>query len=171
MKTVVCPGSFDPITNGHLDIIKRASGLFDHVDILVANNPCKDGFFTPEERCKLINVVLEDSGISNARVVLFSGLLVDYLKQNNITAVIKGLRAVSDFEYEFQMASTNHHLYPKCETVFLTTSPHNMYLSSSIVRQVGGFGGDISGFVPECIHNIIKERLEINLADKKEEWT
>ncbi len=159
MTRVVCPGSFDPVTNGHMDIIKRASGLFDHIDILVAHNPLKSGFFTPDEKCSLLQQALDAANITNATVVLFTGLLVDYLKQNNITAVVKGLRAVSDFEYEFQMASTNHHLYPACETVFLTTSPHNMFLSSSIVKQVGSFGGNIADFVPACIHDQIKQKL------------
>ena len=160
MKTVVCPGSFDPITNGHIDIIKRASVLFDKVIVLVANNLEKSGFFTPEEKCKLIQKVIDyDGQMENVEVQLFSGLLVNFLQAEEITAVVKGLRAISDFEYEFQMALTNRKLYPQCETVFLTSSAENLYLSSSIVKQIGSLDGDISGFVPSCIYEEIHNKL------------
>ena len=163
MKTVVCPGSFDPITNGHIDIIKRASALFDRVIVLVANNVEKTGFFTPEEKCKLIQkVITHDGEMKNVEVQLFSGLLVNFLKEQEITAIVKGLRAISDFEYEFQMALTNHKLYPKCETVFLTSSADNMYLSSSIVKQIGSLDGDIHDFVPPCIYEEIHNKLMAN---------
>ncbi len=157
MKTVICPGSFDPVTNGHLDIIQRASGLFDRVIVLLAANQEKKNYFTPEERREMICKVTRD--LPNVEVDVFSGLLVDYVREQGACAIIKGLRAVSDFEYEFQMALTNHKLYPHCETIFFTPSPRNMYLSSSIVRQVGGLGGDISGFVPACILDEIREKL------------
>ena len=160
MKTVVCPGSFDPITIGHMDVIKRASALFEKVIVLVATNPDKTGFFTPAEKCALIErVIAHDGDIKNVEVQLFSGLLVEFLEKNQITAVVKGLRAISDFEYEFQMALTNHKLYTKCETVFLTSSAENMYLSSSIVKQIGALGGDISQFVPMCIYEEIHNKL------------
>ena len=160
MTTVVCPGSFDPVTNGHMDIIRRASGLFDHVIVLVAANQEKHNFFTPEQRRDMIlKAVSCEQGLENVTVDFFNGLLVDYLRDHEVSAVVKGLRAVSDFEYEFQMAMTNHQLYPKCESMFFTPSPENMYLSSSIVRQVAGLGGDISAFVPACLHDEIKEKL------------
>ncbi|WP_071432443.1 pantetheine-phosphate adenylyltransferase [Angelakisella massiliensis] len=160
MKTVVCPGSFDPVTNGHMDIIRRASGLFDRVVVLVAANQEKRNHFTPVERKAMIEKVLaQDPSMSNVVVDLFDGLLVDYIAACGASAIVKGLRAVSDFEYEFQMAMTNHKLLPQCETIFFTPSPQNMYLSSSIVRQVGGLGGDISSFVPSCIHDEIRAKL------------
>ena len=156
-KIAICPGSFDPITNGHLDIIKRASTLFDKVIVLVVINPVKTAAFTPQERAEMISVTTE--GMPNVEVDTYNGLLVDYLRQVGATAIVKGLRAVSDFEYEFQMALTNKMLLPYAETVFLTTSAQNMYLSSSIVKQVAQFGGDISEFVPRRLHKRIKERL------------
>lgn len=156
-KIAICPGSFDPITNGHLDIIKRASTLFDKVIVLVVINPVKTAAFTPQERAEMISVATE--GMLNVEVDTYNGLLVDYLRQVGATAIVKGLRAVSDFEYEFQMALTNKMLLPYAETVFLTTSAQNMYLSSSIVKQVAQFGGDISEFVPRRLHKRIKERL------------
>ena len=156
-KIAICPGSFAPITNGHLDIIKRASTLFDKVIVLVVINPVKTAAFTPQERAEMISVATE--GMPNVEVDTYNGLLVDYLRQVGATAIVKGLRAVSDFEYEFQMALTNKMLLPYAETVFLTTSAQNMYLSSSIVKQVAQFGGDISEFVPRRLHKRIKERL------------
>ena len=159
MKTVVCPGSFDPITNGHLDIIQRASGIFDRVIVLVAANQEKHNFFTVQERVEMIRRVAEETGLSNVEVDSDSGLLVNYIQRVGAAAIVKGLRAVSDFEYEFQMSLTNHKLLPECETIFFTTSSRNMYLSSSIVRQVGGLGGDITGFVPPCVYEQIHRKL------------
>lgn len=160
MKTVVCPGSFDPVTNGHLDIIRRASRLFDKVIVVVAHNVEKSGFFTPQERVELINKVLaSEPGIKNVTVELWSGLLVDFVRRCNAAAIVKGLRAVSDFEYEFQMALTNRQLSPDCETIFFTPSAQNMYLSSNIVRQVASLGGDISEFVPHIVLNDIVAKL------------
>ncbi len=159
MRIAVCPGSFDPVTKGHLDIIERASRLFDKVIVLVSFNPSKrtTAAFTIEERMKLIMRVTE--GMENVLVDCNSGLLADYLEQTGACAIVKGLRAVSDFEYEFQMALANKKLYPKAETVFLTTSTENMYLSSSVVKEIASLGGDISGFVPPEILDDIKERL------------
>ena len=159
MKTVVCPGSFDPITNGHLDIIQRASGIFDRVIVRVAANQEKHNFFTVQERVEMIRRVAEETGLSNVEVDSDSGLLVNYIQRVGAAAIVKGLRAVSDFEYEFQMSLTNHKLLPECETIFFTTSSRNMYLSSSIVRQVGQLGGDITGFVPPCVYEQIHKKL------------
>ena len=160
MKIGICPGSFDPITRGHLDIIKRASSLFDKVIVLVVHNPAKHPSFTPEERVELIRRSIGD--FTNVEVDVYGGLLADYCRAKGADAIIKGLRAVSDFEYEFQMALTNKKLNPDCETVFLTTSAENMYLSSSIVKQGAQFGGDISDFVPAQVLSDIERRLTHN---------
>ena len=157
MRSAVCPGSFDPITLGHLDIIKRASKLFDQVIVLVVVNPDKAPSFTPEERMEMIRLATADIG--NITVDSYDGLLIDYVRRTGAAAIVKGLRAVSDFEYEFQMAMTNKKMYPYAETLFLTTSMYNMYLSSSLVKQIARFGGDISDFVPFPLHNFIYERL------------
>ncbi len=157
MRIAVCPGSFDPVTLGHLDIMTRASKLFDKVIVLVSTNPLKSASFTADERVFMLKEVSKDLG--NIEVDVFQGLLADYLKLTGACAIVKGLRAVSDFEYEFQMALANKKLYNEAETVFLTTSAENMYLSSSVVKQIASFGGDISHFVPESILQIIKNRL------------
>lgn len=157
MRIAVCPGSFDPITLGHLDIIKRASKLFDQVVVLVVINPDKAPSFTPEERMEMIRIATADIG--NVAVDSYDGLLIDYVRRTGAAAIVKGLRAVSDFEYEFQMAMTNKKMYPYAETLFLTTSMYNMYLSSSLVKQIARFGGDISDLVPFPLHDIIYERL------------
>ena len=158
MKKAVCPGSFDPITNGHIDIIKRAAELFDEVTVLVVTNPDKECVFSPEERCELIEKAVE--GIEGVKVDSFSGLLADYVKQNGISAIVKGIRSSSDFEYEFQMALANRSLAPNAETVFITADPQNMYVSSSLIRQIAGFGGDVSDFVPKNIAPEIEKRLK-----------
>ena len=157
MKIAVCPGSFDPITMGHLDIIRRSSKLFDEVIVLVVVNPDKMPSFSVEERVELIRSVT--AKIPNVRVDSFCGLLADYLRQVGACAIVKGLRAVSDFEYEFQMALTNHKLNPYAETVFLNTTAENMYLSSSMVKQIARFGGDISSFIPREIYAQVRDRL------------
>ena len=149
MNLAICPGSFDPITRGHVDIIMRASKIFDKVIVLVLTNPNKNHTFSIEDRKKLIEKVIGNA--ENVVVDSYSGLLADYAKDVGATAIVKGLRAMSDFEYEFQMALTNKKLNPSLETVFLTSSAENMYLSSSMVRQVALFGGDISMFVPDEI--------------------
>ncbi len=157
MKIAICPGSFDPITVGHLDIIHRATLLFDEVIVLVVINPDKTPSFTSDERIELIKKATQ--GMKNVKIDSFGGLLADYAKEKNACAIVKGLRAVSDFEYEFQMALTNRKLNPSMETVFLNTSAENMYLSSSMVKQIARFGGDISSFVPNEILNDVKSRL------------
>lgn len=158
MTTAICPGSFDPVTLGHVDIITRAAKMFDHVIVAVLVNLAKTPCFSIEERINLLKKATQ--GLENVEIVGFDGLLVDYAAQHNATVIVKGLRAVSDFEYEFQMALTNNKLNPEIETVFLTTSSENMYLSSSIVKQVALLGGDISPFVPECVHDEILLRLK-----------
>ena len=158
MKKAVCPGSFDPITNGHIDIIKRAAELFDEVTVLVVTNPDKKCVFSPEERSELIKKATEE--IEGVKVDSFSGLLADYVKQNEISAIVKGIRSSSDFEYEFQMALANRSLAPNAETVFITADPQNMYVSSSLIRQIAGFGGDVSDFVPKNIVLEIEKRLK-----------
>lgn len=160
MKIAICPGSFDPVTLGHLDIINRASGLFDKVIVAVLCNMEKNPSFTVEERIEFLKEVTKD--YDNVEVDSFSGLLVDYAKEKGAVAVVKGLRAVSDFEYEFQMSMINKKLYPDLETVYLNTSQDYMYLSSSVVKQIASFGGDISNFVPAPIHRKIVERLQKN---------
>lgn len=155
----VCPGSFDPITMGHLDIISRGSAMFDKVIVVVMSNIHKNsGAFSIEERVEMIKKSV--AHLPNVEVDYFDGLLADYAAQKKAKAIIKGLRAMSDFEYEFQMALTNKKLNPDVETIFLTTSAENMYLSSSMVRQVASMGGDISDFVPAAIHSDIINRLK-----------
>lgn len=149
MNIAVYPGSFDPITNGHLDVIKRASKVFDEVIVGILVNPDKKGLFAIEEREELIRRVIKD--IPNARVESFSGLLVDFMKERDIKVIIKGLRAVSDFEYEFQMALMNKKLNPNIETLFMMTDAKYSFLSSSSVKQVAMFGGSINGLVPDEI--------------------
>lgn len=156
--TAICPGSFDPVTFGHLDIITRASKMFERVIVLVAANSSKHGSFTPEERVEMIKKCITD--LDNVTVEHYDGLLADYCAEHGATAIIKGLRAMSDFEYEFQMALTNKKLNPNVETLFLTTAAQNMYLSSSMVKQIAVMGGDISSFVPEVIRQDIIDRLQ-----------
>lgn len=157
-RTAICPGSFDPITYGHIDIIQRAAVMFDKIIVVIMKNANKaEGFFTLEERKSFIEKTV--GKIPNVEVDVYDGLLAEYARQKNACAIIKGLRAVSDFEYEFQMALTNKKLNPEVETVFLTTSAENMYLSSSMVKQIASMGGDISHFVPETILEEISSRL------------
>lgn len=158
-KTVaVCPGSFDPITVGHLDIIKRAAAMFQSVIVVVMTNSSKNPSFSAEERMEMISTATAD--FDNVFVDTYDGLLADYAKMRNASAIVKGLRAMSDFEYEFQMALANKKLNPSTETVFLTTSAENMYLSSSMVKEIARMGGDIRDFVPDVIHDTIVKRLK-----------
>ena len=158
--TALCPGSFDPVTCGHLDIITRAAKMFDKLIVVVASNGAKHCSFTPEERVQMIKKCTAE--FENIEVVHYDGLLADYAAKRGANAIIKGLRAMSDFEYEFQMAQANRKLCYKAETIFLTSKSEYTYLSSSMVKQIAMFGGDISDFVPECILDRIVERLKKN---------
>lgn len=157
-RIAICPGSFDPITMGHIDIIRRAAAVFDKVIVAVMTNTAKEPTFSAEHRLDMINRSIKDID-GNIETEVFGGLLADYVKQKNACAIVKGLRAVSDFEYEFQLALINKKINPNAETLFFTTSAENMYLSSSVVRSVASVGGDISPFVPECIIEDIKQKF------------
>lgn len=157
MKIAICPGSFDPVTLGHKDVIERASQLFDKVIVLVLNNSSKKPMFTLDERMEFIKRCVDKE---NVEIDTYSGLLVDYARQHNVNAIIKGLRAVSDFDYEFQLALINKSLYPKIETLFIPAKGENMFLSSSMVKEVCSLGGDISSFVPQEISKDIYERCK-----------
>ncbi len=160
MKLAICPGSFDPVTKGHIDIIMRASKLFDKVIVLISINPKKHSTFSVEKRCELVKKAVKN--LENVEVDWCDGLIAQYAQKVNANAIVKGLRAMSDFEYEFQMALTNKKLNSSLETVFLTSSAENMYVSSSMVRQIAQFGGDISVFVPEEILSDVEEVLKSN---------
>ena len=156
MRRVVCPGSFDPVTNGHLDIVGRAAGLYDEVVVAVLINITKHSLFTVDERVEMLREVTK--GYGNVRIERFHGLLVDFCTANDITTVVKGLRAVSDFEYEMQMAQMNYRL-AKVETLFMTTNPLYSFLSSSLVKEIAKYGGDVSGLVPEIVLDQLHDRL------------
>jgi pantetheine-phosphate adenylyltransferase len=156
MRRAVCPGSFDPPTMGHLDIVERAAALFDEVVVAVGVNVSKHRLFTPEERISMLEEVCGDLG--NVRVEGFTGLLTDYCRAQDAQAVVKGLRAGADFDYELQMAQMNFHL-TGVETVFLPTSPQHSFVSSSLVKEVASYGGDVSGLVPDTVLPLLKERL------------
>ena len=145
MKKAIYPGTFDPITRGHEDLVRRAARLFDHVVLAVADSRAKRPFFTTEERVEMAQAVLADC--ENVEVKSFSGLLMDFLREQDARIILRGLRAVSDFEYEFQMAGMNRQLYPDVETVFLTPAEQYMFISATIVREIATLGGDVSPFV------------------------
>lgn len=157
MNIAIVPGSFDPVTNGHLDIIRRTSELFDMVYVSILSNSSKHPLFSVEERIELIKRVTKN--LPNVKVEGFTGLLVDYAREKNAKFIVKGLRAVSDFEYEFQMSLTNKQLAPEIETFFITTSAKYAYLSSSIVKEVAKYGGDFTEMVPLEIIEDIKEKI------------
>ncbi|MFI5100410.1 MAG: pantetheine-phosphate adenylyltransferase [Actinomycetes bacterium] len=156
MRRAVCPGSFDPVTNGHLDIIGRAAALFDEVIVMIAFNVNKAGLFSVDERIEMLHEVTGDW--SNVVVDSYSGLLVDFCRDRSIPAVVKGLRAVSDFDYELQMAQMNRHL-GGLETLFVPTSATYSYLSSSLLKEVAALGGDVAGLVPDAVATRLRERL------------
>ena len=158
MRIAVYPGSFDPITNGHLDIIKRASKLYDKVIVGVLNNSSKKPWFSAEKRKEMIDCVTKD--IKNVSCDTFSGLLVDFAKKNGATVIIKGLRTVADFEYEFQMALLNKALNPEYETMFMMTDSKYSYISSSMVKDVARYNGELDGLVPGNVILEIKEKLQ-----------
>ena len=150
MRRAVCPGSFDPVTNGHVDVISRAAGLYDELVVAVLVNPGKAGFFPVEERIELLREAVAD--LPNVTVDSFEGLLVDYCRAHDIPVIVKGLRAVSDFEYELQMAQMNREL-AGIETLFVPTAPQVGHLSSSLIKQIATFGGDVSRLVPKAVHD------------------
>lgn len=156
MRRAVCPGSFDPVTNGHLDVIGRASNLYDEVVVAVLINKSKAGMFTVDERIDMLAEVTNVLG--NVTIEAFHGLLVDFCRDRSIPAIIKGLRAVSDFDYELQMAQMNHSL-SGVETLFVATNPLYSFLSSSLVKEVATYGGDVSGLVPPTVLDRLRERL------------
>lgn len=158
VKLAIYPGSFDPITFGHLDVIDRACALFDHIIVAVAESEAKHPLFTIDERCEMIQASLPD-GVS-VTVKPFSGLLVDFARNEGSVVVIRGLRAVSDFEFEFQMALMNRRLEPKFETVFLTPREDCTFISSRIVKEVAKLGGDVNGFVPTAAANSLKRKFQ-----------
>ena len=157
MLRAVYPGSFDPVTYGHLDIIRRSRSLADELIVGVLNNKAKTPLFSVEERVKMSKEMTKN--MPGIKIVPFEGLLIDFAKEMSAGIVVRGLRAVTDFEYELQMAQTNNKLSPELETVFLTTSLEYSYLSSTIVKEVAAFGGDISQFVPETIERRIQEKI------------
>lgn len=159
-KTVVVPGSFDPLTNGHLDIIKRAAKVFGDVNVVISNNSSKTSLFTVEERRQLIEEVI--APLDNVRVRTSSGLLVDYAKSIGAAAIVRGLRAVSDFEYEMQITSMNRVLDEDIETFFIMTNNQYSFLSSSIVKEVAKYNGDISALVPKPVEAALKEKFKFS---------
>lgn len=156
MKIAIYPGSFDPITKGHLDVLKTGSEIFDKVIIAVTFNPDKKGLFSIEERLALIKASVAD--LENVEVDSFEGLTVDYAKQKDAKVLLRGLRAVSDFEFEMQLSQTNSALSPEIKTIFLTTRPKYNFISSSTVKEIALMGGDVSKFVPEAVSDYIKKQ-------------
>jgi len=160
MTKALYPGSFDPITNGHLAIIKRAQKLFDHLIVAVVHNPNKQMLFTLEERQALVNAALEEAGLENIEVVTYNGLLVEFAREMKVGAIVRGLRVNSDFDYEFQMALMNRDMAPGIESVFLMTSGRYIFLSSSIVKEVKGYGEDISHLVPKVVDAALTKHFQ-----------
>lgn len=157
MRSVVYPGTFDPVTNGHSDLIARASRLFDQVVVAVARDSAKQPTFGIEERVELVQSVCGQ--MPNVKVMPFSGLLVDFARSARVHVIMRGLRAVSDFEYEFQLAGMNRRMAPEIETLFLTPAEQYAYISSSLVKQIARLGGDVSAFVPETVHAALQKRF------------
>lgn len=157
MTGAVCPGSFDPVTNGHLDVIGRAAAQFDQVIVTVMINKSKSGLFTVDERIEMLRESTAD--LKNVRVESWHGLLVDFAKQQGVTAIVKGLRGANDFDYELQMAQMNHKL-TGVDTLFFATNPTYSYLSSSLVKEVATFGGDVADMLPPAVHRRLLARIE-----------
>jgi pantetheine-phosphate adenylyltransferase len=159
-RLAIYPGSFDPVTNGHMDIIKRGLGLFDKIIVAILKNSSKNPLFSIEERMEILKESLKE--LPNIEVDTFSGLLVDYATQKKATAILRGMRAVSDFEYEFQLALMNRRLNRKVETVFLMTGLRWIFTSSSIIKEAARFGGDISDMVPPFVNEKLKEKFDLS---------
>jgi pantetheine-phosphate adenylyltransferase len=162
VRRAACPGSFDPVTNGHIDIIARASTLFDEVVVAVGVNQAKKRMFTPDERIAMLTEACAD--FPNVRIDSFDGLLTDFCRERDVVAIVKGLRAVSDFDYELQMAQMNSSL-ADIETVFVPTSPEYSFLASSLVKEVATFGGDVSSLVPPHVLRALTDRLATRRSD------
>ena len=160
MKIAVYPGSFDPVTLGHMDIIRRASGMFDRLIVAVVANKNKNVTFSLEERAEFLRRAVEAEGLTNVTVDFYDGLVANYLRTVGATTLVRGLRAMSDFENEFQMALANRQINADADTAFLVTSVEYMYLSSSLVREIGSYGGNIRDFVPECVAADIAAKLK-----------
>ncbi len=168
MKIAVYPGSFDPVTYGHMDIIRRASQMFDEVIVAVMCNSAKTPLFTLDERVKMLRESVKD--LTNVKIESFSGLLIDYCKANNIHIVIRGLRAITDFEYELQIAQTNKELsHNMVDTVFLTTSLKYSYLSSSVVKEIASYNGDITPCVPDFVASLLYQKYGFNNSQGENE--
>lgn len=160
MRRALYPGSFDPITYGHLDVLRRARRLFDELVVAVVVNPRKTSLFSADERRKLVAATLREEKIPKVRVATYSGLLVDCAQEMGAVAVVRGLRATSDFDYEFQFALTNRDLDNDIESVFLMTAGQYSFLSSSLVKEIAQYGGDVSKFVPSCVAKALKAKFE-----------
>lgn len=160
MKTAIYPGTFDPVTRGHLDIIARAAQMFDRVVVTVAVNSAKTPMFTTDERLTLVRAAVKEARLPNVTAEAFSGLLVNFARKKKASALIRGLRAVSDFEYEFQMALMNRKLAPKITTVFLMPHEKYTYLNSSIIREVARLGGDVTDLVPAAVARALRQKLK-----------
>jgi pantetheine-phosphate adenylyltransferase len=156
-KTAIYPGSFDPVTNGHVDIVERGLNIFDKIIVAILRNPAKEALFTVEERKEMIETSLNRN--SNVEIDVFDGLLVDYAKKRNAVAILRGMRAVSDFEYEFQLALMNRKLNREIQTVFLMTGLRWIFISSSIIKEAASFGGNINGMVPPIVSRKLKEKF------------
>lgn len=160
-KTVIYPGTFDPLTNGHFDLTQRASRLFERVIVAVAKNPSKTPLFDLNKRIELAKEALK--GLANVEVTGFEGLLIDCARQHQAHVILRGLRAVSDFEYEFQLASMNRNMMPELETLFLTPAEQHSFISANLVREIAKLGGDVAQFVPAIVAQALKERTQVNL--------
>lgn len=167
MKRAIYPGSFDPVTNGHMDIIRRSANIVDELYVGVLNNSAKNSLFSASERVSMLEEMTAD--LANVHIVSFDGLLVDFARKIQATIIIRGLRAVTDFEYELQIAQTNHVEYEEIETIFLTTSLQYSYLSSTIVKEFAAYGGDISHFVPSQLIDRIYQKYGIEKGEQYHE--
>ena len=166
---IIYPGTFDPVTFGHIDIIRRALDIFDHMDVAVVARSSKELCFPVEERVDLIKMSMLETGIDRVNVVSFDSLLVDYMKKTNCRTFIRGLRANSDFEYEFQMQLVNRRLAPEISGLYLMPSEENMYLSSTIVREIARFGGDLSTVVTECVREALEKRFSTSFEGRSDD--